>query len=227
MAALRTTLSCKIFWQNATIGRTHPTNALSSVLEDAVAAERYHLPRRREQALRARVLLRAALAETYGVPAAAWRLQAGASGAPVLAVWDEIRCAVSLAHSRGVVACAVAECDAMGVDVEAVDSTRAIHEIARAAFGPTENAAVERRGSEEFYRIWTLREAYAKATRRGFAAVVDGIDLPEDSALMAQDPDRPRWRFAGWRLPCGYWLGFAGWLGSAGEIAVHERPASE
>jgi 4'-phosphopantetheinyl transferase len=192
------------------------------VPDDLVVSARYRLPRRRGQALRVRALLRAALAGTYAVPASTWRLEAGAHGAPIAAVGAGIRCFVSLAHSRDVIACAFGEGGPLGVDVEAVDTSRAIDGIARAAFGPGERTAVARGGAEEFYRIWTLREAYAKATGRGFAGLVDGIDLPEDPARSG-DCDRPGWRFAGWRLPCGYWLGFAGLLDRKVEITVHAR----
>ena len=222
MVTAASTLSCMIFWQNATVGGTDLTGPPAGVHEDIAVAERYRLPRRRSQALRARALLRTALAETYGVSPAAWRLEAGPHGAPIAAVSAGIRCFVSLAHSRDVVACAFGESGPLGVDVEAVDTSRAIDGIARAAFGPGEQADVARGGAEEFYRIWTLREAYAKATGRGFAGLVDGIDLPEDPARSG-DCDRPGWRFAGWRLPCGYWLGFAGLLDRAVEITVHPR----
>jgi 4'-phosphopantetheinyl transferase len=211
-----------IFWQNATVGGTDLTSPPAGVHEDVAAAERYRLPRRRAQALRARTLLRAALAETYAVPASVWRLEAGPHGAPVAAVGAGIRCFVSLAHSKDVIACAFAEDGPIGIDVEAVDTSRAIDGIAQAAFGPGECAAVARGGTEEFYRIWTRREAYAKATGRGFAGLVDGIDLPEVSARSG-DCDRPGWRFAGWRLPCGYWLGFAGLLDREVEITVNAR----
>jgi 4'-phosphopantetheinyl transferase len=211
-----------IFWQNATVGRTDLTGPLAGVHEDVAAAERYRLPRRRTQALRARTLLRTALAETYGTPPAAWRLEAGPHGAPVAAVGNGIRCAVSLAHSKDVVACAFGESGPIGIDVERVDTSRAIDGIAQAAFGPGERAAAARGGAEEFYRIWTLREAYAKATGRGFPGLVDAIDLPEAPARSG-DCDRPGWRFAGWRLPCGYWLGFAALLDRELEITVHAR----
>ena len=51
----------------------------------------------------------------------------------------------------------------IGVDIERLKPGRPFADLARMAFGPMENAEVARSGEPAFYRIWTAREALAKA----------------------------------------------------------------
>lgn len=82
---------------------------------------------------------------------------------------------ICLAHTVGMVACAVGNIGPIGVDVEQ-HTVRNFQNIAKYAFGPTERALVDKGGAAEFYRIWTLREAMGKATGQGLELVTDRID---------------------------------------------------
>lgn len=64
----------------------------------------------------------------------------------------------------------------MGIDIESHNALRDIDAIAEAAFGPGEREAVRREGPAAFYRIWTIREAVAKATGEGMVSVTDRHD---------------------------------------------------
>lgn len=114
------------------------------------------------------------LADLYGTVRGAWRIVHLPSGQPVALLGDEPGPSISLSHSRGWLACAVSGTGTIGVDVEVMRSGRDWRGIARAAFGPREiaRAATE----HEFYRIWTLREALAKANGRGLDHAADGVD---------------------------------------------------
>ena len=83
---------------------------------------------------------------------------------------------ISLAHTPGLVAVAVAQSGAIGIDVER-HLPRRFTALADAAFGPLERLEVAAGGLHEFYRIWTLREALAKATGDGLALVLNRIDV--------------------------------------------------
>ena len=72
-------------------------------------------------------------------------------------------------------ACRTDEGD-IGVDIEYLGRSRPFRDIADAAFGAGERRSVEAGGAAAFYRIWTLREALAKATGRGLPMVVDQQD---------------------------------------------------
>ncbi|MBI3503621.1 MAG: 4'-phosphopantetheinyl transferase superfamily protein [Proteobacteria bacterium] len=118
---------------------------------------------------------------------------------------------VSLAHSASVAAAALCEGGALGIDVER-HRARDFRELAAAAFGPAECAAVEGCGSDAFYRVWTLREAHAKATGCGLAQVLDRTDRfhaapPENTWTMALDGSA--WRFVTRRIDADYSLAVA------------------
>jgi phosphopantetheinyl transferase len=139
-----------------------------------------------------RALLHEMLTKDLQLPTASYRLTADANGRPFLEGGTGIVLpTISLSHSGGWIACAVqAESTAgrgIGLDLEQAKTGRDHLALAEAAFGPTEIAAVLAGGSAAFYRIWTLREAWSKATGVGFAALTDRLDhaplpLLEDAA---------------------------------------------
>ena len=171
--------------------------------EDRAESARYRNPDRHRQSLGARALLRAVLSETM---AGDWQLVRDASGAPRL----EGRHApfISLSHSHAMVACAVCAAGRVGVDIEKQREDRSLDAIAAAVFGPQESAAVASLGMTEFYRIWTQREALAKATGIGFPLVVRPLDLTGADAGRAP-LEGVDWSLAHWRLPGGYSLAIA------------------
>ncbi|MDR3439076.1 4'-phosphopantetheinyl transferase superfamily protein [Telmatospirillum sp.] len=129
----------------------------------------------RSSALAARAVLRALLAEISGV--ADWRLSADARGKPLAqSAADGQAASVSLSHGGGLVAVAASlEGGDLGIDVEP-HRFRNISALAEFSFGPDEQAAVAAGGIAAFYRIWSLREAQAKAVGDGLAMVADGRD---------------------------------------------------
>lgn len=70
---------------------------------------------------------------------------------------------VSLSHSKGQVFVAVTqENNELGVDIESIDIKRQIRKLTESFFHSKEQALVELNGAEEFYKLWTLKEAVAK-----------------------------------------------------------------
>jgi phosphopantetheinyl transferase len=135
----------------------------------------------RERSLLARALLRRLLAESTGMPFG-WTFDVETSGRPI-ACHESGSCppAIAISHSGGWVACAVARGGQIGIDIEIDRPGRDIMGIAGLAFGDGERRDVERVGAAAFYRIWTAREALAKARGRGLAEAADGIDRVEGS----------------------------------------------
>jgi len=111
-----------------------------------------------------------------------WTIEIEPSGRPrACHAGSTYRCDLSIAHSGTVVAAAVCGRGNVGVDIEWHKPGRDHRSIARLAFGPQEERMAERGGLRSFYRLWTLREAIGKATGRGLAMVVDGLDrLPAE-----------------------------------------------
>lgn len=184
--------------------------AAGATYEDYRSAERFRLNRGRRHCLMARVLLRTILARVTGFPGGSWRIDTDARGKP--RAWSESGSFggdVTLSHSRDMAAVAVADDGLVGIDIEYCDGRRRFAAIATAAFGPAERQAVAAGGPAAFYRIWTLREALAKATGAGMAMVIDGRDyvagIEADGRCRASIDDRS-WLFANVSLPGPYAL---------------------
>lgn len=146
----------------------------------ATLDDRVHVARRStasaQVALAARAAVRALLArETVH---ATWTIRTTPSGKPYAwAPGMQVGPAITLSHSRHMVAVAIGPTETpLGIDIEA-HKCRAYDDIAAFTFGPDERAAVEAGGADVFYRIWTAREARAKATGHGLAEVLVHADL--------------------------------------------------
>ena len=134
----------------------------------------------------------------------------------------------NLSHTRGLVVCAVAMGDAVGVDAESRDRPRSLAplELARRFFAPAETAALARLPAEErlaaFLAFWTLKEAFVKACGTGLATPLKDFVFSLSAAAgptisFASDlKERPEdWQFAQPGLAAGYHVA----------LAVH-RPAA-
>lgn len=134
------------------------------------------------------------------------------SGRPVLeARAGESLPAISLAHAGGFVAAAHGFVAGLGLDLECSSRERDIQGIAELAFGPDERRQVAQSGREAFYRIWTGREALAKATGRALALVTDRHDYFTDAMSDLAHPqiDGEAWTVAHARPLDGMYLAVA------------------
>lgn len=138
-------------------------------------AGRFVFPRHRIQYVAAHALTRAALSHVASVAATDWRFADGPNGKPV--AWCDGRPAplsFNLSHSEGIVGVAVLpRADAsVGFDLEALDRKVDL-DVAERYFRPEEVAwlysleATER--PQGFLRLWTLKEAFIKATGEGLS----------------------------------------------------------
>jgi phosphopantetheinyl transferase len=156
--------------------------------EDQSYAGRFGHERRRQQSLAARGLVRILLAGHVD-PARRWRIDADAQGRPSLGDGGQ-GIFMSLAHGGVRVAAAISLGRPIGIDIEERRPSRDWKSLSR-AFGPLERAYVEQTGMLGFYRIWTLREALAKARGTGFASLIDETDqllpAPADVATHSED----------------------------------------
>jgi 4'-phosphopantetheinyl transferase len=187
--------------------------------EERARCARFVFARDRRDSAAAHVLLRRSLSARDPRPAGEWTFVPGRNGKPVLAPagHDGRGLSFNIAHTRGLVACAVA-CDVrVGIDVEPVDGGVDTLELARHHFAPAELAHLAGHPPEEraarFAELWTLKEAYVKATGAG---VLDGLDecvfvLDGATTLGFAPADRPQagaWTFALFGLE-GYRLAVA------------------
>ncbi|SDE02632.1 4'-phosphopantetheinyl transferase family protein [Glycomyces harbinensis] len=133
----------------------------------------------RMQYLTAHALLRCALsAMTDGVGAAEWRFTAAPGGKPAIAA-PASRLRFNLSHTDGAVACAIADGTECGIDIES--ATAVGDDIGQFAFTADERARIAQapKDSQRTLRtaLWTLKEAYGKATGEGLTARVRATTL--------------------------------------------------
>ena len=121
-------------------------------------------------------------------------------GKPVLEGREDLH--FSLTHCDGLAACLVAPA-VCGVDAEAIRPLRA--RVLRRAFSPDEQAQVL--GSpcpdEAFFRLWTLKESYLKATGTGLSFPLARVPVALGPGGLPRSLD-PAWRF--WQAEAGGFL---------------------
>jgi 4'-phosphopantetheinyl transferase len=96
---------------------------------------------------------------------------------------------------------------AVGIDVEYLGRPAPL-DIAHNCFSPVEVAALNNldpnRGAERFWSLWTLKEAYLKATGEGLWAPLDSFSFVlndgevEFQAPAARPTEESRWWFLQW-----------------------------
>ncbi|MFD7914713.1 4'-phosphopantetheinyl transferase family protein [Streptomyces sp. NPDC059752] len=169
---------------------------------EQATADRFIFERDRRQYLVAHVLVRRLLSLETGVPEALIELRRSDRGRPSVRPPDggwptaEGPLDFNLSHAHGYNAIAVGRGRRVGVDVERLDrvNSRALAGIAE-SFTPGERGWLARIPAGEGYdrtvlRLWTLKEAYAKARGLGLGLPFDsfGFVLSENGGVAAFEP---------------------------------------
>ena len=140
--------------------------------DETARAENYKDMEARASFLIGRGMARTMLAEATGIAPAGWQFSEGPHGRPEIASPDTPY-RFNLAHSHGVIACAVAKNRDVGVDVEFLDRPDSTHDVAKRVCSEDEladiEAAPEEGRKERFLVYWTLKEAYLKARGLGIS----------------------------------------------------------
>jgi 4'-phosphopantetheinyl transferase len=156
-------------------------------------AARFVFPRHRVQFIAAHALTRAALGWLLGCPPSVWRFVSSAHGKPAAYLGNaQAPVSFNLSHTEGMVGiAAIAGADReLGLDLEPI--TREVSlSIADQFFRPEEVAWLDSLAASDrlggFLRLWTLKEAFIKATGKG---------LTQDLASFWFEPCPPRIHFA-------------------------------
>jgi 4'-phosphopantetheinyl transferase len=200
-------------------------------------ADRFHFPVDREAFTAGHALTRAMLSEVTGKPSTRWRFVEGKYGRPEIASSCEtggLRFNVS--HTRGLVACAVAY-RSVGVDVESADHMPDPR-IADTVFAPEEalvlKSAPPALQRVLFFRLWTLKEAFIKATGEGLRRPLNSFSFTLDPARIRFHSERAgaalsdvpaKWQFAEHRLSPHQHLALAVQHGESGPMRLDVRAA--
>lgn len=135
---------------------------------------------KRREYLCSRWLIRQALAATSGIAGEQCR---PVDGRPVCSVhppgWH-----LSLSHSHGLSACAVSARPGLGLDIEPLGRHPHWQKVVRRWFTPGEQAwLLAGNQCEDFLKVWTLKEAWLKATGRGIAGNLQTLEVGPDFRL--------------------------------------------
>ncbi|WP_062063873.1 4'-phosphopantetheinyl transferase superfamily protein [Cellvibrio sp. OA-2007] len=163
--------------------------------------------RGKESYIASRWLLRKVLARYTGATPEAIEFLRSDKGKPYLPQRD---IHFSLSHSGHWALLAVSNIELIGVDIEAVSSTRDLTGIAESYYHPREFAHLQTLAGDAqhdyFYRLWTLKEAFFKAIGTGISAGLEKIafELANDrihAQIAAElNQDRDEWQFHQWTL---------------------------
>ena len=201
-------------------GEVHVWYRLTDSLDDSALAEarsilsseerlrhdRFQFARDRRDYAAAHALLRTSLSRYTDVAAHAWMFEEDTHGKPRLSGPCGAGSALTfnLSHARGIVACAIAPGPAVGIDVERADPTVDCSTVVERYFTHAEIAQLDRCPPLDratcFAALWTLKEAYIKATGRGLSEslVSFGFDLSGDRIrfLPPVNVRAEAWQFA-------------------------------
>jgi 4'-phosphopantetheinyl transferase len=177
--------------------------------EERSRADRCHLQCDHDAFIAAHALTRVVLSEATGAPRTSWRFIHGQYGKPAIVVGpggQQLR--FNMSHTRGLVACAISDSCDLGVDVEASDRATDLT-LADRHFAPVEVAIIRSAPPHQqhrlFFRFWTLKEAFIKATGEGlsrslasFSFTLDPIRIAfhSDHDELKRRDDPVHWQFA-------------------------------
>lgn len=176
--------------------------------DEMARASRFIRDLHRHRFIAGRAALRRILASRLAMEPAALRFSYGSWGKPALvAPHGAQRLEFNLAHSEGVMLCAVAEARATGIDVERMRHDGELLALAQRYFSSREQAMLAALDPADrargFIACWTRKEAYIKAIGMGLSAPLAGFTVslsprePPELLEIADAPDAARnWSMA-------------------------------
>lgn len=161
-------------------GDTHETRLIANCsAREHERAARMPVAHRRRDFLVGRGVIRGILGAYLGVGPCHVEIAIGPRGKPFVASAQAP--AFNVSHSHGVLVLAVTSGYEVGVDLEWIDPRLDVMAIARRFLSPEDAAHLSSLGAAAqaatFFRLWTRKEAYAKASGAGL-----GVGIGEDPA---------------------------------------------
>ena len=158
--------------------------------DEAARADRYKVPQPRRHFIVCRAVLRQLLGACLNCDPAEVEFEYGPHGKPALrqSSTQPQRIEFSVSHSADQALIAIAVERMIGVDIERMDPTVRILKLAQRFFSPREAAELANLPETDqlagFYRGWTCKESYLKAT--GF-----GLSFPLNKFSVSLNPHQP------------------------------------
>ncbi|MCX7592244.1 MAG: 4'-phosphopantetheinyl transferase superfamily protein [Fischerella sp.] len=167
----------------------------ATLSSDAIArARRFYFQQHQRRFIAGRGILRAILGRYLGIEPQVVRFEYESRGKPVLAdTYTHSGLSFNLSHSQDLAVCAVSINRLIGVDIEYIRSVSDVEALAKRFFSPREYAVVRSlpppQQQKVFFRYWTCKEAYLKATGVGLIQLeqVEISLTPEEPAKLTTD----------------------------------------
>jgi 4'-phosphopantetheinyl transferase len=166
--------------------------------DELARAMRFHFSRDRQRFVAARAWLRTILASYLATDPSGLRFCYSKKEKPFLGPpHADTGITFNLSHSGGIALFAFARQREIGVDVEQLRPDSDLEAIARRFFSAREQSQLAALPAEEkvnaFFRCWTRKEAYIKATGDGLSLPLSQFDVSlapgETNALLATRPE--------------------------------------
>ena len=199
-------------WHGETFAGASETSSLLNLLSAAERArtKRFTFARDRDLFAFAHAMLRDRLAAAAAVDPAELQFTQGPHGKPALAqpTWH-----FNLSHSGTRAIVALAQTSPVGIDLERINPTRDLRDLARRFFAPPEVEMLETLPPglypQGFTQIWTRKEAYIKATGLGLSQPLDQFVVPcppetKGPVRLLSPGEPPAWKITALDLAPGY-----------------------
>ncbi|MBE9227692.1 4'-phosphopantetheinyl transferase superfamily protein [Phormidium sp. LEGE 05292] len=158
-----------------------PTDLLTDLagnlsLDERQRAEKFYFEKDKKKFIACRGLLRVILSRYLNFEPQKLEFAYSLQGKPELNNIDpEERLCFNVSHSHGLAVYAIALNRAVGIDLEHLRDITDVQQLAERFFSKSEstliNALPESQQKQLFFRFWTIKEAYLKATGEGLAGL--------------------------------------------------------
>jgi len=140
--------------------------------DEIARAERFYFPEHRQRFIAGRSSLRSILGRYLGVEPSQVEFEYQPRGKPLLAAkFADKKLFFNLSHSQDLALCGVSCTRTIGVDLEHIRPMSDLENLAKRFFLPREYEVVKSlpldQQQQVFFRYWTCKEAYLKATGDG------------------------------------------------------------
>ncbi len=209
--------------------------ALEALLDPAETAHaaRFRFDEDRLAFVAAKALTRAILTLLVKRPPHSWQFRKGPFGKPEPILWSgEPAVCFNLSHTKGLAVVAASIGREIGVDAEWIGRPAPL-EIAETHFAPEELTQIydhmPKHRDETFFKLWTLKEAYMKATGKGIHLALNSFAFGLDPIRLlssAEAGESARWRFQVRRIGANHMLALAADRPDACPLLISQKPAS-
>jgi 4'-phosphopantetheinyl transferase len=160
--------------------------------DEIARAERFYFPEHRQRFIAGRGSLRAILGQYLGIEPKEVEFEYQPRGKPLLAAkFADQELVFNLSHSQDLALCGVSYQNKIGVDLEYIRTMSDLESLAKRFFSAREYEYLRLISAEEkqqiFFRYWTCKEAYLKATGDGLVQLEEieiSLRLNQPSQLL-------------------------------------------